>query len=93
MEGSQLERFEILASSDPGIFCRQQTLQATIDWSYNLLSVSEKTLFERISVFSGGFELEAAEEVGDELAKQYEKEGIAMGFEKAVEYALDFEKD
>jgi hypothetical protein len=35
----------------------------------------------------------AEKEVGEELARQYEEEGIAMGFEKAVEYALDFEKD
>ena len=35
----------------------------------------------------------AKKEVGEELAKTYEEEGIAMGFEKAVEYALDFEKD
>jgi predicted ATPase len=35
----------------------------------------------------------AKNEVGEELAKQYEEEGIAMGVEKAVEYALDFELD
>ena len=35
----------------------------------------------------------AKKEVGEELSIQYEEEGIAMGFEKAVEYALDFEKD
>jgi tetratricopeptide (TPR) repeat protein len=35
----------------------------------------------------------AKKEVGEELARQYEEEGIAMGFEKAVEYALDFEKN
>jgi len=35
----------------------------------------------------------ARKEVGEELTRQYEEEGIAMGFDKAVEYALDFEKD
>ena len=35
----------------------------------------------------------AKKEVGEELAKKYEEEGIAMGFEKAAEYALDFKKD
>ncbi len=35
----------------------------------------------------------AKKEVGEELARKYEEEGIAMGFEKAVEYALDFDKD
>jgi hypothetical protein len=35
----------------------------------------------------------AKKEVGEELAKKYEEEGIAMGVEKAAEYALDFKKD
>jgi len=35
----------------------------------------------------------AKKEVGEELARQYEEEGISMGFDKAVEYALDFNKD
>jgi tetratricopeptide (TPR) repeat protein len=35
----------------------------------------------------------AKKAIGEELAKQYEEEGFALGFDKAVEYALDFEKD
>jgi predicted ATPase/DNA-binding SARP family transcriptional activator/DNA-binding CsgD family transcriptional regulator len=42
---------------------RQKTLRATIDWSYGLLSQEEQTLFRRLSVFAGGFSLEAAEAV------------------------------
>jgi len=42
---------------------RQRTLRATIDWSYGLLSNAEQTLFRRLSVFSAGFTLEAAEKV------------------------------
>lgn len=42
---------------------RQQTLNATIDWSYNLLSESEKELFTKLSVFQGGRTFEAAEAV------------------------------
>ena len=66
------DQFEQLSSSDPGISKRQQTLQATIEWSYNLLSDNEKLLFNRLSVFSGGFDLEAAEEVcsDDPLPKE-----------------------
>ncbi|MBV9577293.1 MAG: tetratricopeptide repeat protein [Chloroflexi bacterium] len=49
---------------------RQQTLRATIDWSYALLDPSERQLFERLSVFHGGWTLEAAEGVaGDEREK------------------------
>ena len=43
---------------------RQQTLQATLDWSYDLLSKSERRLFERLAVFAGDWTLEAAEAVG-----------------------------
>jgi predicted ATPase len=56
-------RFEKLSTSDPGTSKRQQTLQATIEWSYNLLSDNDKVLFARLSVFSGGFDIEAAEQV------------------------------
>jgi predicted ATPase/class 3 adenylate cyclase len=42
---------------------RQQTLRATIEWSYQLLDEPEKQLFERLAVFAGSFELEAAETV------------------------------
>jgi predicted ATPase/class 3 adenylate cyclase len=44
---------------------RQQTLRATIEWSYDLLSPAERQLFARLSVFAGGCTLEAAEEVVD----------------------------
>ena len=47
---------------------RQRTLRATIEWSYDLLEPSARDLFARLSVFSGAFPLEAAEEVcGAEL--------------------------
>jgi predicted ATPase len=44
---------------------RQQTLRATIEWSYDLLSPEEQQLFARLSVFAGGCTLNAAEEVAD----------------------------
>jgi predicted ATPase/DNA-binding SARP family transcriptional activator len=44
---------------------RQQTLEATIDWSHELLTEPERRLFRRLSVFAGGFDLEAAEAVAD----------------------------
>jgi predicted ATPase/DNA-binding XRE family transcriptional regulator len=43
---------------------RQRTMRATLDWSHDLLEESEKELFGRLSVFAGGFTLEAAEEIG-----------------------------
>ena len=50
---------------------RQKTLRATLDWSFELLSEAERTLFGRLSVFAGGWTLEAAEEVcsGEEIER------------------------
>jgi len=42
---------------------RQRTMQAALDWSHDLLSEEEKVLFRRLSVFAGGFTLDAAEAV------------------------------
>jgi predicted ATPase len=44
---------------------RQQTLRATIEWSYDLLTADEQQLFARLAVFAGGCTLEAAERVCD----------------------------
>lgn len=44
---------------------RQQTMRAAIQWSYDLLDAEEKTLFNRLAVFAGGFTLEAAEAVAN----------------------------
>lgn len=43
---------------------RQRTIRSMIEWSYDLLDDDAKTLFQRVSVFSGGFSVEAAEAVG-----------------------------
>jgi DNA-binding CsgD family transcriptional regulator/tetratricopeptide (TPR) repeat protein len=58
------DRFRLLIGGSRTALPRQQTLRATMDWSYDLLSVPERALLRRLSVFAGGFSLEAAEEVG-----------------------------
>jgi predicted ATPase/tRNA A-37 threonylcarbamoyl transferase component Bud32 len=57
------DQFKILTSSSRTTPERQQTLKATIDWSYDLLSEKEQLLFSRLSVFTGDFSLEAVEDV------------------------------
>lgn len=57
------DRFSLLTASSAGVLARHQTLQAALDWSYELLSAAERALLRRLSVFVGGFELEAAEAV------------------------------
>ncbi len=55
--------FRLLTGGPRTALPRQQTLRATLDWSYNLLSTKEQVLFRRLSVFRGGWTLEAAETV------------------------------
>ena len=59
---------------------RQRTMQAALDWSHDLLPEREKTLFRRLSVFAGGFTLEAAEAVGsaDDLGTLVEQSLVVM---------------
>ena len=57
------DRFRLLTGGARTALPRQQTLRALIDWSYDLLSENERLLLQRLSVFAGGWTLEAAEEV------------------------------
>jgi tetratricopeptide (TPR) repeat protein len=57
------DRFSLLTSGSRTAIPRHQTLRATIDWSYDLLTEPEQILLRRLSVFAGGFALEAAEAV------------------------------
>jgi predicted ATPase/class 3 adenylate cyclase len=63
------DRFHLLTSGARTVLPRHQTLHALIDWSHDLLSEAERALLRRLSVFAGGWTLEAAESVcaGDSL--------------------------
>jgi predicted ATPase len=56
-------RFRLLSGGGRVAIERHQTLRATIDWSYDLLSDPERRLLDRLAVFAGGFTLEAVEAV------------------------------
>ncbi|MBY8886313.1 winged helix-turn-helix domain-containing protein [Streptomyces sp. PTM05] len=57
------DRFRLLTGGSRTVLPRQQTLRAVVDWSWELLDPAERALLRRLSVFSGGCELTAAEEV------------------------------
>jgi predicted ATPase/class 3 adenylate cyclase len=54
------ERFRLLTDGRRGTVQRHQTLRATVDWSYSLLAERDRRVFDRLGVFVGSFDLEAA---------------------------------
>src|SRR5829696_2809070 len=65
------DTFKLLSAGGRTAVPRQRTLHATMDWSHELLPEEERTLFRRLSVFAGGFTLEAVESVcaGEDLTR------------------------
>jgi predicted ATPase len=57
------QKLKLLSGGARDLPVRHQTLRNTLEWSFNLLSQDEKTLYARLSVFSGGFTLDAVESV------------------------------
>jgi predicted ATPase len=64
------DAFRVLVGGSRTALARQQTLWATIDWSYYLLSNEERTLLGQLSVFAGGWTLEATEAINGADAAQ-----------------------
>jgi diguanylate cyclase (GGDEF)-like protein len=59
--GTRLDqRFRVLTGGDRGALPRQRTLRATFDWSFDLLTEAERTLFRRLAIFAGPFTIDAA---------------------------------
>jgi predicted ATPase/class 3 adenylate cyclase len=84
-------RLSLLAGGSRDLPRRQQTLRGAIDWSYELLDGPERRLFERLSVFEGGFTLEAAERVCDPSGELSIDtfDGLASLVEKSLIRSLD----
>jgi non-specific serine/threonine protein kinase len=78
--------FRLLAAGSRTAMPRHRTLQATMDWSHELLSGEERTLFRRLSVFAGGFSLQAAESVcaGEQLARVEVLESLSQLVDKSL---------
>jgi predicted ATPase/class 3 adenylate cyclase len=85
------DRFKLLIGGSRTALPRQQTLRALVDWSYELLSKSEKALLRRLAIFAGGWTLEAAEAVcaGDELESDQILDLMTALVEKSLVLAED----
>ncbi|MEY2522677.1 MAG: hypothetical protein QOJ66_1242 [Ilumatobacteraceae bacterium] len=67
------DRFRLLTGGSRTAVRRQQTLRASVDWSHALLTVPERILFRRLSAFSGGFDLDAVQQIaGDDEVERYQ---------------------
>ncbi len=60
------DRFRLLTGGSRTVLPRHQTLKALVDWSWDLLTLAEQTLLRRLSVFAGGWTLEAAQYLEDD---------------------------
>jgi predicted ATPase/DNA-binding winged helix-turn-helix (wHTH) protein len=72
-------RFRLLAGGHRTAMPRHQTLRATLDWSYELLTEPERMVLRRLAIFAGGFTLQAASAVtaDDEIAASEVVDGVA----------------
>jgi predicted ATPase/class 3 adenylate cyclase len=66
------QRFSLLTGGSRTALPRQQTLLATVEWSWDLLNAAERHVLARLSVFAGGFDLSAAEVVAGGGVPAYE---------------------
>ncbi len=80
------DRFRLLVGGRRTALPRQQTLQALIDWSWNLLAESEQVLLRRLSVFSGGWTLEDAQQVAGDA--ELDEFAVIDNLEALVEKSL-----
>lgn len=76
-------RFRLLTGGSRAAQPRQQTLLAAIEWSHALLSEPERVLFRRLSIFAGGWTLEAAEQVAGDGSQRSE-----VGRQKPSDFRL-----
>lgn len=83
------QRFAILTKGAMTLPPRQRTLRQTLQWSYDLLDFHEQRLFRQISIFVGGFTLEAAEAVCGALRRENQEEGAARSILDGVDSLLE----
>jgi predicted ATPase/class 3 adenylate cyclase len=82
------DRFRLLSGGTRNALAHHQTLRALIDWSYNLLSEPERALLNRLSIFAGGWTLEAAEAVCGEDGRRMTDADVLEHLSHLVEKSL-----
>jgi predicted ATPase/DNA-binding CsgD family transcriptional regulator len=85
------DSFRLLAAGSRTALPRHRTLHATMDWSHELLGQKERVVFRRLSVFAGGFTLEAAESVcaGEQLQRDEVLELLSPLVDKSLVVAQE----
>jgi predicted ATPase/class 3 adenylate cyclase len=85
------DRFRLLTGGGRTVVARQQTLRALIDWSYDLLTETERLLLRRLSIFVRGWSLEAAEAIcsGEGIEPEATLELLAHLVDKSLVVMLD----
>ncbi|MER6346664.1 ATP-binding protein [Streptomyces sp. NPDC001595] len=81
------DRYRLLSAGSPAVLPRHQTLRAAVDWSHELCTAKEQTVWARASVLAGGFDLETAEAVcadGEEIRTHDVLEAVAGLVDKSV---------
>lgn len=85
------DRYDLLNRPTHSPVARHQTLRAVADWSYGLLNLAERQLFDNLAVFVGGFTLEAAESVVD--WDEQPGEPVALTLSRLVDKSLVVSED
>jgi predicted ATPase/class 3 adenylate cyclase/DNA-binding NarL/FixJ family response regulator len=85
------DTFRLLTGGARTSVRRQQTLRASVDWSHDLLSEAEQSLFRRLAVFFGGFDLDAAHAVagGREVERYHVLDQLTLLVDKSLAVAED----
>ncbi|MBC2642603.1 MULTISPECIES: protein kinase domain-containing protein [unclassified Rhodococcus (in: high G+C Gram-positive bacteria)] len=79
------DRYALLTRGSRGAPSRQQTLRLCVDWSYDLCTPAEQLMWARLSVFTGGFELDAAEFVcGEDVEPADVLDSVASLVDKSI---------
>ncbi len=80
------DRFRLLTGGSRRAVRRQQSLEASVDWSHALLTEPERILFRRLSAFMGGFDLAAAQDVcsGDSLPRHQILDQLTLLVDKSL---------